>query len=134
PHSPWMFGTSPIALARGFYHAHFGWLFDRDQSNADRFAPDLLKDKAIVRVDDLFWLWSLLSLIVPGVLGGLLSWSVWGGVTAMFWAGLVRVCVLHHVTWSVNSICHMLGERPFKTRDKRSEERRVGEAERPWLS
>ena len=118
PHSPWMFGTSPIALARGFYHAHFGWLFDRDQSNADRFAPDLLKDKAIVRVDDLFWLWSLLSLIVPGVLGGLLSWSVWGGVTAMFWAGLVRVCVLHHVTWSVNSICHMLGERPFKTRDK----------------
>lgn len=118
PHSPWMFGTSPLALARGFYHAHFGWLFDRDSSNADRFAPDLLKDKAIVRVDDLFWLWSLLSLIVPGVLGGLLSWSVWGGVTAMFWAGLVRVCVLHHVTWSVNSICHMLGERPFKTRDK----------------
>lgn len=118
PHSPWMFGTSPAALAKGFYHAHFGWLFDRDNSNADRFAPDLLKDKAIVRVDDLFWLWSLLSLLVPGVLGGLLSWSVWGGITAMFWAGLVRVCVLHHVTWSVNSICHMLGERPFKTRDK----------------
>ena len=118
PHSPWMFGTSPLALAKGFYHAHMGWLFKRDKSNSERFAPDLLKDPAISRVDQLFWLWSLLSLVVPGLIGGLLSWSVWGGVTALFWAGLVRVCVLHHVTWSVNSICHMIGERPFTARDR----------------
>ncbi|WP_370944684.1 acyl-CoA desaturase [Amycolatopsis sp. cg5] len=118
PHSPWAYGTSPAAIAKGFWHAHMGWLFDRDQSNAERFAPDLVKDKAIQKVDDLFWLWSLLTLALPGLIGGLVTWSVWGGVTAFFWAGLVRVCVLHHVTWSVNSICHMIGERPFAARDK----------------
>ncbi|RZQ63483.1 acyl-CoA desaturase [Amycolatopsis suaedae] len=118
PHSPWAFGSSPLAIAKGFWHAHMGWLFDRDQSNRDRFAPDLVKDPAIVRVDKLFWLWTLLSLTLPALLGGLITWSLWGAVTAFFWAGLVRVCVLHHVTWSVNSICHMIGERPFAARDR----------------
>jgi stearoyl-CoA desaturase (Delta-9 desaturase) len=118
PHSPWAFGTSPLAIAKGFWHAHMGWLFERDQSNAERFAPDLIKDPAIKKVDELFWLWTLLSLVLPGILGGLLTWSLWGAVTAFFWAGLVRVCVLHHVTWSVNSVCHMIGERPFSARDK----------------
>ncbi|WP_031469013.1 acyl-CoA desaturase [Sciscionella sediminilitoris] len=118
PHSPWLFGTGPKALAKGFWHAHMGWLFDRDITNADRFAPDLRADRDIQRVDQLFPLWVASSLVLPGVLGGLLSWSVWGGVTAFFWAGFVRVGVLHHVTWSVNSICHMIGDRPFASRDK----------------
>jgi stearoyl-CoA desaturase (delta-9 desaturase) len=118
PHSPWAFGTSPLAIAKGFWHAHMGWLFERDQSNAERFAPDLLRDPAIKKVDEYFWLWTLLTLVTPGLIGGLVTWSVWGGVTAFFWAGLVRVCVLHHVTWSVNSVCHMIGERPFAARDR----------------
>jgi stearoyl-CoA desaturase (delta-9 desaturase) len=118
PHSPWAFGTSPRAIAKGFWHAHMGWLFERDQSNAERFAPDLLKDPAIKKVDEYFWLWTLLTLVVPGIIGGLVSWSLWGAVTGFFWAGLVRVCVLHHVTWSVNSVCHMIGERPFSARDR----------------
>ncbi|RBM13080.1 acyl-CoA desaturase [Prauserella sp. PE36] len=118
PHSPWLFGTGPKALAKGFWHAHMGWLFERDVTNAERFAPDLLADRDIQRVDKLFPLWVGLSLLLPGVLGGLITWSVWGGVTAFFWAGFVRVGVLHHVTWSVNSICHMIGERPFTSRDK----------------
>ena len=118
PHSPWAFGTSPWAIAKGFWHAHMGWLFERDRSNVERFAPDLLKDPAIRVVHNLFWLWSLLTLTVPALLGGLITWSWWGAVTAFFWAGLVRVCVLHHVTWSVNSICHMIGERPFVARDR----------------
>src|SRR5690348_10051234 len=67
PHSPWLFGTSPAAIARGFWHAHMGWLFERDKSNQARFAPDLVKDKAIQKVDDLFWLWSLLSLALPAL-------------------------------------------------------------------
>jgi stearoyl-CoA desaturase (Delta-9 desaturase) len=56
--------------------------------------------------------------VLPAVIGGLVTWSLWGAVTAFFWAGLVRVAVLHHVTWSVNSVCHMVGERPFAARDK----------------
>ncbi|WP_374202654.1 acyl-CoA desaturase [Amycolatopsis sp. GM8] len=118
PHSPWLFGTGARALAKGFWHAHMGWLFEREVTNAERFAPDLLADPDIRAVDRLFPVWVATSLLLPGVLGGLITWSVWGGVTAFFWAGFVRVAVLHHVTWSVNSICHMIGDRPFASRDK----------------
>jgi stearoyl-CoA desaturase (delta-9 desaturase) len=118
PHSPWLFGTGPGALAKGFWHAHMGWLFEREQTNVDRFAPDLAADKDIVLVDKLFPVWITISFLLPGVLGGLITWSVWGGVTAFFWAGLVRIAFLHHVTWSTNSICHMIGERPFTSRDR----------------
>jgi stearoyl-CoA desaturase (delta-9 desaturase) len=118
PHSPWLFGTGPVALAKGFWHAHMGWLFDRSLTNKERFAPDLLADKDIVRVNNTFVLWTALTLLLPAVLGGLITWSWWGALTAFFWAGLVRVAILHHVTWSTNSICHMIGDRPFVSRDK----------------
>jgi stearoyl-CoA desaturase (delta-9 desaturase) len=118
PHSPWLFGTSPAALAKGFWHAHMGWVFGGEKTNAARFAPDLLADPDIRAVDRLFPLLTTISLALPAVLGGLISWSWWGALTGFFWAGLVRVSFLHHVTWSVNSICHMIGSRPFTSRDK----------------
>ncbi|MGB6163320.1 MAG: acyl-CoA desaturase [Pseudonocardiaceae bacterium] len=118
PHSPWLFGTSAVAVARGFWHAHLGWLFKRDQTNVSRFAPDLLADPDIRRVNQQSFGWSTLSLTMPVVLGGLISWSWWGALTAFFWAGLVRIAALHHVTWSTNSICHMIGNRPFTQRDR----------------
>jgi stearoyl-CoA desaturase (delta-9 desaturase) len=118
PHSPWLFGTGPKALAKGFWHSHTGWLFDRDLTNEERFTPDLLRDTDLRRVDALFGLWSALTLLVPALLGGLLTWSWWGALTALFWAGLVRVALLHHVTWSINSICHIWGARPFAARDR----------------
>ncbi|RCW40933.1 stearoyl-CoA desaturase (delta-9 desaturase) [Halopolyspora algeriensis] len=118
PHSPWLYGTGPVALVRGFWHAHMGWFFQRNQTNRKKFAPDLLADRGIARVNNLFPVFTLATLILPALLGGLLTWSWWGALTAFFWAGLVRVGVLHHVTWAVNSICHMVGERPFASRDK----------------
>jgi stearoyl-CoA desaturase (delta-9 desaturase) len=118
PHSPWLYGTSPLAVARGFWHAHMGWLFGRDLSNPARFAPDLLADRDIRAIDRLFGLWTALSLVLPAVLGGLINSSWSGALTGFFWAGLVRVSLLHHATWSVNSICHMIGSRPFASRDK----------------
>ncbi|WP_236007739.1 acyl-CoA desaturase [Nakamurella leprariae] len=118
PHSPWLYGTSVPALAKGFWHAHMGWIFDRDMTNQQRFAPDLLADKDIARINKYFWVWTIISIVGPGVIGGLVTWSWSGALTAFFWAGLVRVALLHHVTWSVNSICHMIGERPFSSRDK----------------
>ena len=118
PHSPWLFGTSPAALALGFWHAHLGWILNRDLTNQHRFAPDLLEDRDIRTVHRLFGLCTAVTLIAPAVMGGLLTWSWWGAVTAFFWASLVRVTFLHHVTWSVNSVCHLVGERPFTTRDK----------------
>jgi stearoyl-CoA desaturase (delta-9 desaturase) len=118
PHSPWLFGTSPVALARGFWHAHMGWIFERDVTNKQRFAPDLMADKDIVRVNKLFIPLTVATFLLPALIGGLATWSWWGALTAFFWAGFVRVAILHHVTWSTNSICHMIGERPFKSRDK----------------
>lgn len=118
PHSPWLFGSSPAALAKGFWHAHMGWLFQRDLTNPRRFVPDLLRDRVLVRVSNLFWLWTGLWLAVPAAVGGLVTMSWWGVLTAFFWAGLVRVSFLHHVTWAVNSVCHLIGRRPFSTRDK----------------
>jgi stearoyl-CoA desaturase (delta-9 desaturase) len=118
PHSPWLFGTSPAALVRGFWHAHMGWVFNRDLTNQRRFAPDLLADRDIRMVHRLFGLWTAVTMLAPALIGGLVTWSWWGALTAFFWASLVRVTLLHHVTWSVNSICHMLGDRPFVARDK----------------
>jgi stearoyl-CoA desaturase (delta-9 desaturase) len=118
PHSPWRFGDTPGALAKGFWYAHVGWLFDREITNPKRFAPDLLADKDIRTVDRLFPVLTVVTLLTPALLGGLITMSWWGAVTAFFWASLVRVCVLHHVTWSTNSICHMIGNRPYKARDK----------------
>ena len=118
PHSPWLFGTSPAALVRGFWHAHMGWLFSRDLTNVRRFAPDLRADRRIRIVDRLFPVWTAVTLLLPATLGGLLTWSWRGALTALFWAGLVRVGLLHHITWSVNSICHMVGTRPFTARDR----------------
>ncbi len=118
PHSPWLYGTSALALAKGFWHAHMGWIFERDLTNQQRFTPDLLADKDIIRVNRSFAACTAVSLLLPALLGGLITGSWAGALTAFFWAGLVRVALLHHVTWSVNSICHMIGERPFAARDK----------------
>ncbi|MET9630438.1 acyl-CoA desaturase [Lentzea sp. NPDC006480] len=118
PHSPWLFGTSAVALAKGFWHAHLGWMFRRELTNAARFAPDLLADPDIQRVNRWFPALTAVTLLAPALAGGLITWSWWGALTAFFWASLVRVAVLHHITWSVNSICHMIGDRPFEARDK----------------
>ena len=118
PHSPWRYGTDARALLKGMWHAHLGWLFDRRQTNAERYAPDLLKDDALRRTSRLFILWAFLSLALPAVIGGLVTASWTGAWTAFFWAGLVRMALLHHVTWSINSVCHVLGDRPFASRDR----------------
>ena len=118
PHSPWRYGESVPALMKGLYHAHMGWLFDVEQTSQRQYAPDLLEDRDIVKVSRAFPALVLVSLLLPAVIGGLWSWSWQGALTAFFWASLVRVALLHHVTWSINSICHAVGNRPFMSRDK----------------
>jgi stearoyl-CoA desaturase (Delta-9 desaturase) len=118
PHSPWRYGDDLRALTKGMFHAHVGWLFDRRQTNPDRYAPDLLKDAGVRRASGLFFVWVAIGLGTPALLGGLISGSWAGAWTAFFWAGLVRVALLHHVTWSINSICHSIGARPFLARDR----------------
>jgi stearoyl-CoA desaturase (delta-9 desaturase) len=119
PHSPWRYGSDVKALAKGLWHAHIGWLFDIEQTNQERFAPDLLADPDIVKVDRAFLRLTAVTLLLPPLVGFLCSGFTWqGALTAFFWGSLVRVAMLHHVTWSINSICHTVGERPFRSRDK----------------
>jgi stearoyl-CoA desaturase (delta-9 desaturase) len=118
PHSPWRYGKDLKALTKGFLYAHMMWLFNPEQTPQRKYAPDLMKDRDIVKISKQFPAWVAVSLIAPAVLGALVTWSWQGGLTAFFWASLVRVSLLHHVTWSINSICHTIGDRPFVSRDK----------------
>jgi Fatty-acid desaturase len=118
PHSPWRYGTTRAALAKGLCYSHMGWMFDEEHTNREKYAPDLLADRDIRLISSLFWLWTLVSLLLPPLIGGLVSMSLTGALTAFFWGSLVRIFLLHHVTWSINSICHTIGKRPFNARDK----------------
>jgi stearoyl-CoA desaturase (Delta-9 desaturase) len=118
PHSPWRFGNDWKALTKGFLYAHMGWMFNPNRTSQQKFCPDLLADTSIRRVSKTFPLWVLISLLGPALIGGLWSMSLAGALTAFFWASLVRVCLLHHVTWSINSVCHTFGNEDFDVRDK----------------
>ena len=118
PHSPWRYGTTVPALAKGLLYAHMMWMFNPEQTPRRQYAPDLMKDPDLVRIHKLFPAFLVFSVLAPPVIGGLWTMSWQGAVTAFFWASLIRIGLLHHVTWSINSICHTIGERPFKSRDK----------------
>jgi stearoyl-CoA desaturase (Delta-9 desaturase) len=118
PHSPWRYGESIPALMKGLFYAHMGWLFDVEQTDQRQYAPDLIKDPDIRRISRAFPLFAIASLAIPPILGGLITWSWQGALTAFFWGSLVRIGLMHHVTWSINSICHAVGERTFRSRDK----------------
>jgi stearoyl-CoA desaturase (Delta-9 desaturase) len=120
PHSPHLHEADGVrGVLKGLWHSHMGWLFEGQRTSATRFAPDLKKDPVIRWVDKNFPLWALLGLAIPFVLGFALSGgSLFAGFTAFVWAGLVRVFLLHHATWSVNSICHMYGRQPFAIEDE----------------
>jgi stearoyl-CoA desaturase (delta-9 desaturase) len=126
PHSPWAYGDTGFALLRGLLHAQAGWFYSaRRRSNREHWVPDLLADPDIRRVDAAYPAIAAASLLLPAAAGGLLSWSWTGFWTALFWAGLVRYAIVHHVTWSVNSVAHCFGDRAFAARDRSSNVRWV---------
>jgi stearoyl-CoA desaturase (delta-9 desaturase) len=123
PHSPWKYGDDAKALAKGLLWAHVMWLFDPNQTSQEKFAPDLLADRKIRLVSKLFPAIVAFTLIAPAVIGGFWTtsggvWSWHGAIEAFFWASLVRVTLLHHVTWSTNSICHTWGNTDWQSRDR----------------
>jgi stearoyl-CoA desaturase (Delta-9 desaturase) len=118
PHSPWRYGTDFKAVSKGFFYSHVGWLYDWDKTSEAHYAPELVADRDINWISRTFIGWVGLSVLLPAVVGGLWSWSWQGALTAFFWAGLVRIFLLHHVTFSINSVCHISGRRPFRTRDR----------------
>ena len=119
PHSPHHgFARGPLGAIKGLLHAHMGWMFRHNRTDQERYGKDILQDRLTMTVSRLFPLWAVLTFVVPFVLGGLLTMSWKGAVTGLVWGGLVRLFFNHHVTWSVNSICHFFGKRPFSTSDQ----------------
>jgi stearoyl-CoA desaturase (Delta-9 desaturase) len=107
PHSP----------LEGFFHAHIGWLWSAQPADPQRYARDLLADRTVMVVSQLSPLWALAGLAIPFLIGG------WEG---LLWGGLVRIFLTHHITWSVNSVTHVFGRRPFATNDRSTNQWLVG--------
>ncbi len=119
PHSPVRPPGAGLAeRARGLWHAHTGWLFRRNPVDAERWSADLLADKDIRLVSAMTPLVMAASLLIPFVIGWSVTGTLAGGFLALVWAGLVRILLLHHATWSINSICHAFGKQTFRTRDQ----------------
>lgn len=118
PHSPHAHGGTFFGLLRGAWHAHMGWLFRGREVDTARYAPDLQKDPLVRFLSRCFPLWVALGLIIPAALGGLLTMSWFGVILGLLWGGFVRIFLVHHVTWSVNSICHIWGRQSFVSHDE----------------
>ncbi len=120
PHSPHEFGHGLKGALRGLFHAHVGWLFIHTQrARKTRYAPDLMRDPVVSWVDRTFLWWAVAGFLLAFALGIVLGgFSVEAGLTGMLWGGLMRMLLLHHVTYSINSLCHYFGRRPFETDDE----------------
>ncbi len=120
PHSPHVgHGTGWSGAVRGLVHAHLGWVFtDMEVADERHYAKDLMADPLIMFVNDTFVLWVVLGLAVPFGLGVAVSGTVMGGVTAVLLGGAARIFLVHHVTFSVNSLCHFFGRQDYDTADE----------------
>jgi stearoyl-CoA desaturase (Delta-9 desaturase) len=120
PHSPKVDQHDGwAATLRGLAHAHVGWMFrGKDMASPARYAKDLLADRDLRFISRTFPLWALVGLAVPFGLGVALTGSIIGGLTGLLWGGAVRIFLVHHATFSINSLCHSFGRRPFDTGDE----------------
>jgi stearoyl-CoA desaturase (Delta-9 desaturase) len=119
PHSPHLAGPGFWGAVKGLWHAHVGWLFETvGTADRPRFASDLLKDGVIRVIDKLFFVWVGLSLAIPFALGWIVGGGLGAALSAVLWGGFVRVFLLHHVTWSINSVCHFFGRKRFDVEDE----------------
>jgi stearoyl-CoA desaturase (delta-9 desaturase) len=120
PHSPHVgHGDGVIGVLRGLWHAHMGWLLsEHGRADWKRYAPDLYEDPGMRLINRRFVSLVLIGLALPAVLGYLVTGTLAGAATGLLWGGLVRVFFVHHVTWSVNSVCHFLGSRRFEVDDR----------------
>jgi len=118
PHSPHTEGKGVVGLLRGLWHAHVGWVFQPDPPDLYRYVKDLQQSRLPRLVSALFLVWVVIGLLIPAAVGGLVSGTWMGAWLGLVWGGLVRVFLVHHVTWSVNSVCHLWGMRPYRTGDQ----------------
>ena len=119
PHSPHLHEGGFWNAVKGFFYGHMGWLFTEFWSHADmkRYVPDLYRDPICRFISNNYYVFVLLSIGIPMAIGGLVTMSWTGAVLGALWGGLVRVFLAHHITWSVNSVCHVFGRKEFASED-----------------
>ncbi len=130
PHSPHTHGDGVVGTIRGLFHAHVGWIiacksfrsvrdgFSTVPEGLTRYMKDFEDDRLCRFISKTFPLWAFAGLLFPALVGGLATMSWTGALLGFIWGGLVRVFLLHHVTWSINSVCHIWGTRPFESHDE----------------
>jgi stearoyl-CoA desaturase (delta-9 desaturase) len=119
PHSPHGHGGGLRGALAGLWYAHMGWLFDRaGQAEHERYARDLHEDPGMRLIDRTFLLWVVVGIALPAGLGYLIDGTLAAAATGALWGGLVRIFLLHHLTWSINSVCHFFGSRRFDVEDE----------------
>jgi len=119
PHSPHLAKAPGIlGVVIGLWHAHSGWLFDDEATKPDEYAPDLVADRDLMRISRAFPFLTVLTFVLPAMIGFAVTRSLVGALTAFVWGSLVRVFLLHHVTWSINSICHFYGREAYRAKDE----------------
>jgi stearoyl-CoA desaturase (delta-9 desaturase) len=118
PHSPNAGRQGFFGMLAGLLHAHMGWLFKPEAADLEHYAKDIRQSKLLSVISALFPLWMVLGLILPAALGGILTASWMGVLLGFLWGGLVRIFLVHHVTWSVNSVCHIWGRQPYRGIDE----------------
>jgi stearoyl-CoA desaturase (delta-9 desaturase) len=117
PHSPLWVGSAPLDGWRGLWHSHIGWCFQGDTTSRSDYAPDLLADPDLVLIDRMFVPCCIATLALPFAIGYAWTGTLAGAAGALVFAGVIRVGISHNLTWSINSVCHKFGKRPFQTRD-----------------
>ncbi|KAA9159635.1 acyl-CoA desaturase [Amycolatopsis acidicola] len=117
PHSPNLSGGGVKGRLKGLAHSHFLWMRRHEYPNIAHYAPDLLKDRMLLKIARLYHYWVLLGLAIPALVGGLVSMSWAGAVSGLCWGGFVRIFVLEHIVWAINSFLHMFGTRPYRSRE-----------------
>lgn len=117
PHSPHTHGDGFWGRIKGAWHAHMGWFIKPNRDTLMRYVPDLQQDKLTLWISRLFPLWVLLGLLIPAGIALAITGTWTGALLGFLWGGLVRIMMVHHITWSVNSVCHLWGNRPYKSHD-----------------
>jgi len=117
PHSPNLHGQSVMGALRGLLHAHYTWMMEHDYPNVAHYTADLLKDRAIAGINRHYYAIALGGLVVPGLFCGLVAWDWQAAVSGILWGGFIRMAVLGHTIWAINSVLHRFGTRAFATPD-----------------
>jgi stearoyl-CoA desaturase (delta-9 desaturase) len=116
-HSPNLHGKDIAGRIRGFIHAHYTWMIKHEYPNVAHYVPDLLRERTLVRTARLYRWWIVLGLLVPAAIGGAVTQSAMGALTGFLWGGMVRMFVVGHSMWALNSILHTMGSQPFRLRE-----------------